>query len=218
MGESATSTNGAERTVPKIASVIAMLPLAFGAGTAASADTDVDRRGSTIHVRATIEADASIDLCYAVLTDFDRLADFIPGMVSSRIVSAPGEPLRLRQVGRSQFAFSEYTFDVTLAVELDAPREITFRSVAGNLQRMQGRWLVAGDSAHCTIDYLAEIEPGFWVPPLIGPLLMRNQVSRQIEGLESEIARRSAEQRGERGQRELSGRAAQPGLQVPQGR
>ena len=177
--------------MPKIASVIAMLPLAFGAGTAAGAETDVGRRGSTFQVRATIEANASMDLCYAVLTDFDRLADFVPGMVSSRVVSPPGEPLRLRQVGRTQLAFSEYTFDVTLAVELDAPREITFRSVAGNLQRMQGRWLVAGDAEHCTIDYQSDIEPGFWVPPLIGPLLMRSQVARQIEGLESEISRRA---------------------------
>jgi hypothetical protein len=29
------------------------------------------------------------------------------------------------------------------------------------------------------------------VPPLMGPLIMRSQVARQIEGLESEIARRA---------------------------
>jgi ribosome-associated toxin RatA of RatAB toxin-antitoxin module len=173
-----------------------MLPLAFGACTAAGADTDVGRQGSIFQVRATIEANAPIDLCYAVLTDFDRLADFVPGMVSSRVVSPPGEPLRLRQVGRTQLAFSEYTFDVTLAVELDAPHEITFRSVAGNLKKMQGRWLVVGDAVHCTIDYQADIEPGLWVPPLIGPLLMRSQVARQIEGLESEIARRAQSSAG----------------------
>lgn len=173
-----------------------MLPLVLGAGTAAGADTDVVRRGATVQVHATIEADASIDLCYAVLADFDRLAEFVPGMLSSRIVSPPGEPLRLRQTGRTRLAFSDYTFDVTLAVELDAPREITFRRVAGSLQRMQGRWLVAGDSARCTIDYQADIEPGLWVPPLIGPMLMRSQVARQVEGLESEIERRARSSAG----------------------
>lgn len=167
-----------------------MLPLVLGAGMAAGADTDVVRQGSTFQVHATIEAGASIDLCFAVLTDFDRLAEFIPGMVTSRIVSLPGEPLRLRQTGRTRLAFSEYTFDVTLAVELDAPREIRFRRVAGSLQRMQGRWRVAGDAASCTIDYQADIEPGLWVPPLIGSMLMRSQVAKQVEGLESEIERR----------------------------
>jgi ribosome-associated toxin RatA of RatAB toxin-antitoxin module len=170
--------------------MLALLPLVFGAGTAAGSDTDVGRRGSTYQVHATIEAAASIDLCFAVLTDFDRLAEFIPGMLSSRIISPPGEPLRLRQSGQTRLAFSEYTFDVTLAVELEAPREIRFRRVAGSLQRMEGRWQVAGDATRRTIDYQADIEPGLWVPPLIGPLLMRSQVARQVEGLESEIERR----------------------------
>lgn len=176
--------------MPKFGSVLAVM-LLLAAGTAAGAETDVRRSGSIFHVRAMIEAGASVDLCFAVLTDFDRLADFIPGMKSSRIVSPPGEPLRLRQVGRTELPFADYTFDVTLAVELDAPREIRFHRVAGNPQRMQGRWLVAGDATRCTIDYLADIEPGVWVPPLVGPLLMRSQVARQIEGLESEIERRA---------------------------
>jgi ribosome-associated toxin RatA of RatAB toxin-antitoxin module len=168
-----------------------VLPLFVVAGTATAADTEVGRSGSSFQVRSTIEADASAELCYAVLTDFDRLADFIPGMQSSRIVSPPGEPMLLRQVGRTKVTFSEYTFDVTLAVTVDPPREITFRRVAGNLERMDGGWRIEGDLDRCRIDYQAVIEPGFWVPPLIGPLIMRSQVARQIEGLESEIARRA---------------------------
>lgn len=167
------------------------MSLLVGAGIASAADTEVGRSASSFQVRATVETEASIELCYAVLTDFDRLSDFIPGMQSSRLVSSPGEPLLLRQVGRTKVAFSEYTFEVTLAVTVDPPREITFRRVAGNLQRMEGTWRIAGDGARCRINYRADIQPGFWVPPLLGPLLMRSQVDRQLEGLESEIARRA---------------------------
>ena len=177
--------------MPGIRCLLCFLPLFGGADVATAADTDVGRSGSSFQVRATIDADAPAELCYAVLADFDRLSDFIPGMQSSRIVSPPGEPLLLRQVGRTNVAFAEYTFDVTLAVAVDPPREITFRRVAGNLERMDGGWRVAGDMTRCRIDYRADIEPGFWVPPLIGPLIMRSQVARQIEGLESEIARRA---------------------------
>jgi ribosome-associated toxin RatA of RatAB toxin-antitoxin module len=180
-----------EFKVPGIRKLLFILPLCVVAGIATAADTNVARSGSSFQVRATIDADASAELCYAVLADFDRLSDFIPGMQSSRIVSPPGEPLLLRQVGRTKVAISEYTFDVTLAVAVDPPREITFRRVAGNFRRMDGGWRVSGDMARCRIDYRADIEPGFWVPPLVGPLIMRSQVARQIEGLESEIARRA---------------------------
>lgn len=185
-----------EFKVPRIRKLLFIVPLCVVAATATAADTDVVRGGSSIQVRATIDADASAELCYAVLADFDRLSDFIPGMQSSRIVSPPGEPLLLRQVGLTKVAFSEYTFDVTLAVAVDPPREITFRRVAGNFQRMDGEWRVAGDLARCRIDYRANIEPGFWVPPLVGPLIMRSQVERQLEGLESEIARRARVAKG----------------------
>jgi ribosome-associated toxin RatA of RatAB toxin-antitoxin module len=171
--------------------LLCLLPLLVVAGIATAADTVVDRIGPTFQIRATLDADASVALCYEVLTDFNRLADFVPGMQSSRIVSPPGEALLLRQVGRTKVAFSEYAFDVTLAVSVDPPRGITFRRMAGSFERMEGGWRVEGDMARCRIDYRADIEPGFWVPPLMGPLIMRSQVARQIEGLEAEIARRA---------------------------
>lgn len=172
-------------------SLLVALSLLCSVGAAGASDTEVRRVGSSFRIQATIEADAPVGLCFAVLSDFDRLSDFIPGMQSSRVVSLPGEPLLIRQVGRTKLAFSEYALDVTLAVAVDPPREIAFRRVAGNLRRMEGRWQIAGDGARCRIDYRADIEPGFWVPPLIGPLLMRNQVTRQVDGLESEIVRRA---------------------------
>jgi ribosome-associated toxin RatA of RatAB toxin-antitoxin module len=146
-----------------------------------------------VQVHSSIEAPAAAELCYAVLVDFDRLAEFIPGMESSRIVSAPGEPLRLRQVGSTTAGLSSFTFDVTLAVTLEPPHRIVFSRVAGNLEQMAGSWQVSGDAAHCVVRYEAVLEPSFWVPPLIGPLLVRHKVEQQIDGLAAEIVRRSVQ-------------------------
>ena len=175
-----------------------LLPVALSAlaiAASASADeavrTDVTRSGAVVQVRSTIEAAAPGVLCYAVLADFDRLAEFIPGMQSSTVVSPPGEPLLLRQVGRTTVGFIEYGFDVTLAVNEDPPRRISFSSVAGNLRQMQGSWQVEGDALRCRIEYRADIEPAFWVPPVVGPLLMRRQIEQQIDGLVAEIERRA---------------------------
>ena len=180
---------------------MALLLLALGAvqcladapNPGAVTHTDVARQGAVVHVRSSIEAPAAVELCYAVLVDFDRLAEFIPGMASSRIVSAPGEPLLLRQVGSTTAGLSNFTFDVTLAVTLEPPHRITFRRVAGNLEQMAGSWQVSGDAAHCVVHYEAVIEPSFWVPPLIGPLLVRHRVEQQIDGLAAEIVHRAAQ-------------------------
>ncbi|MCJ7451258.1 MAG: SRPBCC family protein [Steroidobacteraceae bacterium] len=165
--------------------------IATCASASASTPVEVERVDSVVRVSATIEARASPELCFAVLTDFDHMADFLPGLKSSRLVSLPGEPLRLRQVGRSVLGLSSLAIDVTLAVTLDPPHEFTFTEVVGNLRQMRGRWHVAGDPTHCTIDYRAEIEPNFWVPPLIGPLLIKRQVREQVDALVAEIHRRA---------------------------
>lgn len=171
------------------------LSLVRPAGAAAPVDLRVDREAGLLRVRATIAAAAPAELCYAVIADFDRLADFIPGLRTSRVVSKPGEPLELRQVGETSLGFSRYTIDVTLALTTDPPRQIMFTRVAGNLAVMEGRWQVQGDAAACTIDYRADMQPAFWVPPLIGPLLVRRQVAAQLDGLKAEIDRRAALQR-----------------------
>jgi hypothetical protein len=157
----------------------------------ASTPVEVERVDSVVRASATMEARAPPGLCYSVLTDFDHQAAFLPGLQSSRLVSLPGEPLRLRQVGRPVLGLSSLAVDVTLAVTLDPPHGFTFTEVAGNLRQMRGAWHVTGDTSHCTIDYRAEIEPDFWVPPLIGPLLIKQQVREQVDALVAEIHRRA---------------------------
>lgn len=157
----------------------------------ATARTKVTPNGPIMQVRSSIEAGASIETCYGVLADFDRLAEFIPGMQSSEIVSRPDEPLLLRQVGQASAAFVDFEFDVTLAVTVEPPRRITFSRVAGNLEQMDGSWDIDGNDRYCRIKYRADIEPSFWVPPVIGPALMRRKVEKQIDGVRAEIARRA---------------------------
>jgi hypothetical protein len=79
----------------------------------------------------------------------------------------------------------------SVLTDFDPPHEFKFTKVAGNLRQMRGRWHVAGDTTHCTIDYRAEIEPDFWIPPLIGPLLIKQQVREQVDALVVEIHRRA---------------------------
>ncbi|HEX6572062.1 MAG TPA: SRPBCC family protein, partial [Steroidobacteraceae bacterium] len=186
---------GLSRSRSVAATLLAFVAASAVAPSGARADdtleTDVTREGRVLHVRATLGADAPATLCYAVLADFDRLDDFVPGLISSDVLSAPGEPIVLHQVGEASAGPFDYTLDVTLAVREHPTERIEFERVEGNLRQMKGSWTVAGDATHCDIAYLAEIEPAFWVPPLIGPVLMRNRVEKQLEGVLQEVRRRA---------------------------
>ncbi|NBU12791.1 MAG: hypothetical protein EBT40_05205, partial [Betaproteobacteria bacterium] len=141
----------------------------FALAEAGTVRVSVEREVQTLQVNATLSALAPLDQCYAVLTDFDHLADFIPGMRSSAVVSEPGEPLRVRQLSRAGFGLLGVTVDTTLGLTLSPPQagssaRIDFGQFGGNLRRMQGHWLLAETGEGCRIDYQAEIEPEFVVP------------------------------------------------------
>ncbi|MEZ5444895.1 MAG: SRPBCC family protein, partial [Gammaproteobacteria bacterium] len=124
-----------------------------------------------------------------VLTDFEHLSEFVPDMRSSRVVSAPGEPLRVEQQGVARVLFFERRIDVVFAIDLDPLRSVRFHAVDGNLRRMAGHWRLSGRDG-CHIEYRALSTPEFWIPPLIGPALMRAQVRDQFNGVLKEISRR----------------------------
>jgi ribosome-associated toxin RatA of RatAB toxin-antitoxin module len=159
---------------------------------ASPVQVSVTREGRLLQVHATLSAAAPATTCYEVLADFEHLEEFVPGLRSSDVLSAPGEPIVLRQVGEAKVAFFRATLDVTLAVRVEPPERIEFERLAGNLNQMRGSWTVAGHDGDCAVTYEAGIEPAFWVPPLVGPRLMRSRARAQLEGLLHEIEARAA--------------------------
>ncbi len=149
----------------------------------------IRRADQTYEVMACASTTATPRLAWQVLTDFDHLSDFIPDMRLSRVISAPGEPLRVEQRGTWHALFFQRRIDVVFAIELDPMRAITFRAVDGNLRPMSGHLRLTG-RPDCRIEYRAQSTPAFWIPPLIGPALMRGQIREQLEGVLREIRRR----------------------------
>lgn len=170
-----------------------------GAAAAVSppAEVRVQSEVNMLYVNASVTAPAPASACYAVLTDYERLPEFVPGMRSSRIVSQPGEMLKVEQIGIGGPAFLGITVRTILGLTLTPPGRgiegrIDFGSYGGNLRQMYGSWVVREDSTGCRIDYRATLEPDFPVPALIGPFFMRRQVEGQLDAIAREIARRQS--------------------------
>ncbi|MBI2312380.1 MAG: SRPBCC family protein [Betaproteobacteria bacterium] len=138
-------------------------------------------------------------LAWDVLTDYNRLAEFVPGLSASRIASAPGEPLLLEQKGEAGFLVFRFPVEVVLRVEERPHDRLRFILVRGNMKAMRGEWRVEKAGAGTRVSYDAELTPGFWVPPLIGPHIIRRNVKNQLEGVAREMLKRAAARKTEPG-------------------
>jgi ribosome-associated toxin RatA of RatAB toxin-antitoxin module len=83
---------------------------------------------------------------WAVLTDYNRLAEFVPNLAASqRIKLPPGAPpnvVRVRQVGYKRLAYMCLHAESVLDLVERPCAEIQFRQVAGDLERFQGKWML----------------------------------------------------------------------------
>jgi ribosome-associated toxin RatA of RatAB toxin-antitoxin module len=168
-------------------SLVTLLVLSSTARAADDIDVFVERMDDGYHITAVAHTHAPIERAWAVLTDFNRLAEFVPDMRSSRVISADDQPIRIEQRGVAHALLFEREVSVTLAVTVSPMQNIRFRSIDGNLRTLSGEWRLRPQGGGCRLEYSAISDPGFWTPPFIGSALVRSQVREQIQGVVTEI-------------------------------
>ncbi len=180
----------------KRASLLLLLLLSglLSAGIAASAEPEIriERNQDAIRINASLRVDAHHHIAWQVLTDYNNLARFVPGMQTSQIVSGPGEPLLLKQTGQSGFLLFMLPIEVLVRITETPLEVIRFEAVGGSFKNKQGEWRIEGQNDATLLIYRASIVPGFWVPPLIGPAVMGQDVRSKLMGLAREMQRRAA--------------------------
>jgi carbon monoxide dehydrogenase subunit G len=157
----------------------------------AEVSVQVERQEDAFNVEADLLVAVDRRVAWQVLTDYNNLASFVPGMRSSRIVSAPGEPVLLEQKGESGFLLFKVPIEVVSRIEEVPLGAVRFQSVSGNLRNKRGEWALAQHDHATRVSYRASITPAFLLPPLIGPAIVGRDVRIMVEGVAREMLRRA---------------------------
>lgn len=162
----------------------------------AAEDVEVhaQRRDEGVEVRARAFVAVPAQLAWQVLTDYERLPEFIPGVTRSVVRERRGNRLRLKQAGEARFLIFSFPIEVELEVAESPPDWVVSRSVGGNVRRMIGRYELFPDAARggVLLIYSGLIEPDFDVPPLVGTAALRGMAEEQFRAMVAEIERLGA--------------------------
>ena len=188
---------------PFLLLLLLLLPLAAPLRGALAAsvdriDVETDGQGELITVSASADMQVDPRTVWAVISDYDHLAEFIPDMRSSRVIRRDGDQVLVEQTGVFGFLFFRQPVEVRLSVSESPPRRIVAHAVGGNLQSMEGRYVVeslAGNQVR--LSYSGRLVPGFQVPPFVSRIAVRSTMDRQFRALVQEIVRRDGAVRGE---------------------
>lgn len=180
-----------------LACVAVALIAATGAAPGTAAEelaVEAQRRGDRIEVRASALVAAPPQLVWSVLTDYESLPRFIPGIAKSSVRQRDGNRLLVDQSGEARFLLFSFPIEVTLEITESPANWISSRAVGGNVRMMIGRYDLHAEPARAAVllRYYGLIEPDFELPPLVGTAALRGTVEEQFTAMVAEIERRAA--------------------------
>jgi ribosome-associated toxin RatA of RatAB toxin-antitoxin module len=148
--------------------------------------------GEFVAVSATADLQVEAATVWSVLIDYDRFAEFIPDMVSSRIVSRSRNGMLVEYEGEFGFLFFRQPMHLVLDVVLDPPRRIIARSVSGDLRDMTSVYEISELPQALRLAFNSRFVPAVSLPPFIGLAVVRHQMEKQFAAMVKEIIRRGA--------------------------
>ena len=168
--------------------VLGLLLLVLPAtGQAAEISVHATRHGDSFEVEATAEMEVDVMDAWKVLTDYNRLAEFIPGMQESRVVSRDGSSIVVDQRGETSLLFFTFPMRVRLAIEERPYERIVSTAIAGNFKELHGVYHLEPRGAKLQLRYEGKFTPDFGFPPLFGTLIVRTTVERRFSAMVREI-------------------------------
>jgi ribosome-associated toxin RatA of RatAB toxin-antitoxin module len=113
-----------------------------------------------------------------MLADYEAIPDYIPKILSSKIVEDRGNVKVLEQVGATGFGPFRVKARMTSVLTEDAPTSLAFESIKGDFRVFRGQWFLSdGDSASTTIvTYRADIAPIFFAPAALVRFMQRRDL------------------------------------------
>eukprot|EP00249_Psilotum_nudum_P012119 c23590_g1_i1 orf=1595-2620(+) len=142
---------------------------------------------NTRRISATIPIEAPLEVVWSVLTDYENLVDFIPGLAVSQLIERWDQGARLLQVAQQDLAFglkfrAKGVLDICeTPVEIlpyGVRRTIEFKMIEGDFQVFQGTWsmeqVVETDLGNLKalketggptcLSYIVNVKPKYWLP------------------------------------------------------
>jgi carbon monoxide dehydrogenase subunit G len=149
----------------------------------------VEQRG-VYRVVARFAVDQPASVALAVLTDYEHIPRFMPGVRTSIVRERSAGWAIIEQEAMSTVMM--FSKRVHLVLEIDeSPDTLIFRDRCGrSFVRYEGAWRLSEQNGHTAVTYELTAEPSFEVPGFMLKRLLRRDSTQMIERLQREIITR----------------------------
>jgi ribosome-associated toxin RatA of RatAB toxin-antitoxin module len=155
----------------------------------------VDHDGQHMYeVDATGTVAAPLPKVWRILTGYDRMAEFVPEMESSKVLSRNGGEVIIEQFGVARFLFMSRTIHLIVRAVEQPMSSIDISLISGDMKHYEARWELVPipETGGTKIIYHGKLLPNFYVPSLLGSKMVRNDIERMMNAVLARLDRRDA--------------------------
>lgn len=120
--------------------------------------------GRERQISARIHLPYEVEQVWQILTDYDRLADFIPNLAKSQRIEHPHGGIRIEQVGTQALLRFKFCARVVLDMVEQFPHQIGFNMVEGDFKSFCGSWTLQASAVGTELCYTVSILPPRTMP------------------------------------------------------
>lgn len=153
-------------------------------------NVSVTRKGDVVRVHARFVVPVSAPQAFAVLTDYDRMRDFLPGVVESKIIQRSPSRLIVSQSARIKLGFMSVPFEAVRQVDLEPPGKLVSRALSGTVSKAEVTTTLVETQGTTLVTYDSEAALSAWLPAGIGASIIGTHVREQLTHMRAEMLRR----------------------------
>lgn len=147
--------------------------------------------GKVYQIAATGTVTAAPAAVWRILADYQHLADFVPDLKSSRVLSRKGSKLIVEQLGVARFLVFTQRIRLVVQVQEQPPERIDISLIEGDMKVYRASWVVSpvAGAAGSRVVYTSSMEPDFYVPEMIGESLIKKDIARMMTAVLARLDR-----------------------------
>lgn len=159
------------------------------AATLSDDEVEVDYRDGAYFAHLQLRVAVPQALALAVLTDFERMPAFMPGLEQSRVLAQNGRRWHVQQRGQARFGPFRLSFANERLIEAFPDGRIVATGLSG-VRKMRSELRTQAAAGGTLLDYRLELIPEQWIPSGLGVNFMQHELAGQFSALSSEMERR----------------------------
>ena len=151
--------------------------------------------GRQRRIEATIHLEHLVEQVWQVLTQYEKLADFIPNLARSSRIAHPDGGIRLEQVGIQNLRVVTFSARVVLDMTEEFQSAIRFTMVEGDFKAFSGAWLLqpmpAEESGGTRLTYCLDVWPKPAIPVIAIEQRLRKDLPANLKAIRDYLDRQA---------------------------